>query len=512
MSGTEVQGKESVDWQRIDPPERDDVEARLPGHRTLRSLELKLQEQNNLHEMEMLKLKEAHKAEIEGLKAQGKESAREIRELKRKGTWQLTLEKTPEGYWTDREYSAGPYSEEYADSMRNLQGDIKDAVVKLREGGRDDLDDDDVLYIHLSFECDGIYQHAHHDDVMIPYWRELANALVHWSEFRARKGDRVGLILEYIVLPRKVRAILRPAIAVSKIRELGLYSVVPSHELKDFLGDIMLTNKYIRRLDLPNVRIESVEHIKPLTRAIKARLANGHHLDTLVLASCIGGGKLDILKEVSTCKIGSLFLDDNEIETECLAPITELIASNSPLTRLGLCDNNLKDADASSIADALKTNTRLDMIYLDGNELTEVGELALLKSTFDSDLNACSATNHICHVDGKESLCDVNYSLSSRRNRVSKYFTILTASSAENFYNMDILRNIPTPLMPRLLWMTRYCEWECLPYLTDNYLELSGGQRQDKHDAWDYDLNEDNRELNCMFEFVRSWTAPSLFA
>ncbi|EJK44260.1 hypothetical protein THAOC_37215, partial [Thalassiosira oceanica] len=27
----EMQGKESVDWQRIDPPERDDVEARLPG-------------------------------------------------------------------------------------------------------------------------------------------------------------------------------------------------------------------------------------------------------------------------------------------------------------------------------------------------------------------------------------------------------------------------------------------------------------------------------------------------
>ena len=62
--------------------------------------------------------------------------------------------------------------------MRNLQGVIKDSVIKLREGGRDESDDDD-LYIRLSFEGGGMFDHAHHDDVMIPYWQELANALVH---------------------------------------------------------------------------------------------------------------------------------------------------------------------------------------------------------------------------------------------------------------------------------------------------------------------------------------------
>ena len=463
---------------------------------------------NTQDEIDELKAQGEESArEILELKAQGKESAREILELKRKGTWQLTLEKTPETHWTE---NSGEYSEEYANGMRNLQGYIMETVDILREGGIEYMDDDDVLYIELVFEGDELIQIARHDDVMIPFWRELANAMVHWSEF-ARKGDRLGLIIHFIELTAEVRDILRPAIADSKIRELDLYSVTPRIELKDFLENIMLANKYIRllKVDLP---IVSLDQIEPLTRAIKSRWAKGLHLHTLALSGCISGARLDILKEVSTCKIGFLILDGNEIDTESLPPITELIASNSTLTRLALCGNNLKDSDARSIANALKTNTRLEIVYLNSNELTEEGESVLLKSTFDSDLNACSETNHICHFEGIESLCYVNYWHSARRNRVSKYFTILTASSSENFYNMNILRNIPTPLMPRVLRMTRYCEWECLDYLTGNYLKLSGSERQKKHDVWDYELNEGNRELNCMFEFVRSWTAPSLFA
>ena len=213
---------------------------------------------------------------------------------------------------------------------------------------------------------------------------------------------------------------------------------------------------------------------------------------------------MEILKELSTCKLLHLLLDYNEIDTESLVPITELITSNPPLKILGLGYNNLKDADASSIANALKTNTRLGLIHLDSNEFTEAGELVLLKSAFDSDLNVCSPTNHICNFNGKESLSDVNYSHSTRGNKASKYFTILAASSTENFYNMKILRNISTPLMPNLLSMTWECDWECLSYLTDNYLELSGSKRQDKHDVWDYGIFDYNRELNCMFELVRS--------
>ena len=192
MSGDGDVG-EGVDRQRIDstePPVRDDVEARQSGPTDpptttsvgelqvrIASLELQLQQLKIHHETEILK-KEAHKAEIDGLKAQGKESAREIRELKKKGTWQFTLEKTPRAYWTDRDEGLLDDPEEYADSMRNLQGAIKDSVIKLREGGRDESDDDD-LYIRLSFEGGGMFDHAHHDDVMIPYWQELANALVH---------------------------------------------------------------------------------------------------------------------------------------------------------------------------------------------------------------------------------------------------------------------------------------------------------------------------------------------
>jgi len=524
MSGDGDAG-ERVDRKRIDstePSVRDDVEPRQStgpsdpptttsvGELQVRiaSLELQLQQQKILHETDILKLKEAHEAEIDGLKAHAN---REFRELKKKGTWQLTLEKTPEAYWIN-DYEGIDESEEYANAMRNLQGAIKDSVVKLREDGRDESDDDDVLHIRLEFEGGGIHDHARSDDVMIPFWRELANALVHWSEFHARKGDRLELILDSVELAADVRDILRPAIAASKIRKLDLYRVTPLSQLSDFLGVIILANKNVRDLSLCDIRIESVDQIEPITRAIKARCGKlGHHFKSLGLSCCLLGGSLDILKEVSSCKIRRLILDDNEIDTESLAPILELIASNPPLEILTLGYNRLKVADASSIANALKTNTRLDRIHLDGNELTKAGKLALLKSTFDSDLNVCSTTNHICHIHGKTYLSDVNYSHSTRKNKASKYFTILTASSTDNFYNMRILRNIPTQLMPNLLSMTHECDWDCLSYLTDNYLELLGSKRQDKHDVWDYDLNEHNRELNCMFGLVRSWTAPSLF-
>ena len=95
------------------------------------------------------------------------------------------------------------------------------------------------------------------------------------------------LILGYVELANEVRDILRPSLAVSKINELGMYSVLPQTKAIDFHESIILANKYVKGLSLSAMRIESVDQIEPITRAIKAREESGHYFDSLNLSGCI---------------------------------------------------------------------------------------------------------------------------------------------------------------------------------------------------------------------------------
>ena len=62
---------------------------------------------------------------------------------------------------------------------------------------------------------DGNYIRAHHDELLMPYWKECALALRHWSAYADEKTLKV--FIRFIETPKAVLDMLRPAFEQSRI-------------------------------------------------------------------------------------------------------------------------------------------------------------------------------------------------------------------------------------------------------------------------------------------------------
>ena len=77
----------------------------------------------------------------------------------------------------------------------------------------------------------------------------------------------------------------------------------------------------------------------------------------------------------------------------------DIVKLHPNLDWLCLDGNKLNDNDAIHLADALRHNSTLDMLGLNGNEFTCLGEDVLKKAIYDdSSLNAVSDSNHVCSI------------------------------------------------------------------------------------------------------------------
>jgi len=75
--------------------------------------------------------------------------------------------------------------------------------------------------------------------------------------------------------------------------------------------------------------------------------------------------------------------------------IAEYLESDPPICPIDLEHNHLNDNDAILISQALKKNTNLRHLHLEGNNITSTGLKALLTCVSDSlCLNAISESNH----------------------------------------------------------------------------------------------------------------------
>ena len=73
-----------------------------------------------------------------------------------------------------------------------------------------------------------------------------------------------------------------------------------------------------------------------------------------------------------------------------------------------------------------------------------------------------------------------------------------------------LLEGVPTQLIPVLLDEAGYEVDKGSPQMTNLYLELTNATRCQKHDVWD-NLG-DTKTLNCVYELMRCWVFPSIFA
>ena len=428
--------------------------------------------------------------------------------------WAYSVETIPRDYWLEK-----GHTEDYVGAMDFFLEQFKHTIKKLRTG-------DEVcgrIGINIAFRLqdeEGCRVNGNHDDALMPYWSELANAIIHWSEYHANR-ETPGLLFYCIELPDAVLDVLRPAIKQSKVSHVGFIDDGSSRtwKLAKIMEDIIQTNLTVTRVGFTSVMFSN-EEWKTMCNAIRIRNAGqASNMQLFQLSDCFDDGmNTEVLKEILTSTTASgdkevvVRLDGNRMSSQEAPIIAEFLASNPSIAELGLASNRFDDADAAMLANSLSSNTNLRSLVAGGNDAIKLnGRLAFLRALFDvTSLVSCAASNHTCQVQGLEQdISALNEYDDFSINKWEKVFTMLALSSEDSFINTALLKDVPVSLMPVLLDQADAQIEEGNSRVTDLYLELTGTKRNQRHDDWDN--SEQTRKISCVFELVRSWVVPSLY-
>mmetsp|Transcript_5113 Transcript_5113/g.11836 ORF Transcript_5113/g.11836 Transcript_5113/m.11836 type:complete len:494 (-) Transcript_5113:71-1552(-) len=417
--------------------------------------------------------------------------------------WAYSVKSIPRDHWEVE------YAEEYADAMDEFQDTFKQIIKELRTGtvaGR----------VVVVFKCldeeDQQYITADHDDLLMPYWKEFAKALVHWSDYHADEETPLEVSFFYIETPDAVLDVLRPALERSNVEFVGFLSdgnPRPS-KLAKFMEDIIQKNHLMTKVGFDGVVLSNGQW-KRICNAIRVRNVEQTPIATFELTKCFEGGISDeVLRDVLTSKALGVDLGRNGMSSNESTIIAEFLASNPPLASLLLKGNRFGDTDAALLADSLSSNTKLKGLDVDGNNIQQEGRLAFLRAIFDvSSLAACASSNHTCRIKGlgQDILC-LNCYDEPCDNKWEKIFAILSLSGQDSFINTALLSEVPASLMPVLLDRANDQD-ECETGIPDLYLELTDARRCEKHDVWEGLGNK--KALSCVYDLIRSWVVPSIY-
>ncbi|EJK65044.1 hypothetical protein THAOC_14157 [Thalassiosira oceanica] len=458
-------------------------------------------------------------AKVDALQANNETQKCKIKGLNSALQWAYAPEDIPRRHWLER-----GHDEEYADAMENLLSSMEESIKDLRMGrlGRvvhNEFGGKKIVKIDFDLEDeDGGFIRADHDESLMPYWKELAAALRHWSEYHA-DGKYLKVDFIYIELPKSVLNILRPAFEQSRIRDVYFENNHHAGDAANFAKKVLQANHFITEVGFGDIKFAR-EDMKAICGEIKSRNAGDHFMNSLELDNCLDDridthtlkmilGSINAVRE----RDALLNLNENVMSSREAAVIAEFLNSNPSLARLNLDNNQFNDADAALLASTLTNNTQLRNIWLENCRIQEDGRVAFLRAVFDvSSLSSCAASNHTCRVHGLErDISVLNGYKSASVNKWSKIVAMLTLSSEDSFINISLLGGVPAQLIPVIL--DKLNNVGCADgdhELTDICLELTNATRCQKHDVWD-SLGE-MKSLNCMYNLMRSWVVPSIFA
>ncbi|EJK57050.1 hypothetical protein THAOC_22951 [Thalassiosira oceanica] len=369
--------------------------------------------------------------------------------------WAYAVEEIPRQHWLER-----GHDEDYADAMENLLSSMEESIKDLRMGTVSDSEfGENMIKIEfiLQDEVEN-YIHADQDETLMPYWKELASALRHWSEYHA-DGKCLKVEIIYIELPKVVLDILRPAFEESRIENVFFENSHHTGDMADFAKKVLQSNHFITEVGFGEIKF-SQETVKALCGAIKSRNAGGQFIKILALRNCFDGGidthtlKMILTSITAIRQDAILNLNYNGMSSREAAVIARFLTSNPRLKQLEIDGNRFNDADAALLADALSSNTHLTNFSVCGNsEIKENGRLAFLRAVFDvSSLSSCASSNHTCRLRGLErDISAMNRKKKSILNKWSKIFAMLALSSEDSFINTAILRGVPAQLIPLIL-------------------------------------------------------------
>ena len=416
---------------------------------------------------------------------------RSVMVLSKESKWEWSVPPISFSNWRD-------FDEDYLERIDSFLDAIKSNTHQLRSGECTD--------IHLSFGEDSEDTLISHDDILLPHWRELANA-IQLGLVRPNSQRFLNTISIYNVqLTSSVMDLLTPALKSKEIDMLTLNNndFVNIREGIKFAVDVMESNPNMKHFLWEHNQLDSMENARSVLDAVISHPS----IDRIRLENCLHDGNIngyDVLCYLLTSgkRFEHIECDNNNIQTRGGTAIPEYIASNPPLTRLHLLDNVLNDDDAILIAQALKQNDNLHVIVLGGNMITHTGKEALLKVVYDpTNLNSMSDSNHSCRIAGVDipilSFLN-NASRNVREWREWKIYNLLSKRNEEGsnvqhlkleFDGVDEENNNSLKLTPDVLEVVHKY------YANPNQMPT-------------YQIRV--RPLSIMYEIVRGWKMPELY-
>lgn len=142
--------------------------------------------------------------------------------------WKYSVPDIPDSYWEDQ-----GFSEVYIELIGVFLEDIKEQILQLRSG-------EEVGGINLGFDDgDDVLQH---DDILLPHWTELANALQYYQS-----DDNFDISFSNMQLTSSIINILAPGLKENQLKSLTFYRIEFDSDAIKFAVDIMKANQHFKR-------------------------------------------------------------------------------------------------------------------------------------------------------------------------------------------------------------------------------------------------------------------------
>jgi len=382
----------------------------------------------------------------------------------------------PANYWIEQGFNAA-----YSRAVKAILRKIQHLTCCMRMG----------LYVHnidleVSFENVNENTILIHDDILLPHWRQLTDALGEYSN----PDPPENFYLTNIQLVPEVIGMVTRALAATKFKNIYINDTdfVQVCDQLNFVTKILQDNSRMRVFRWNGIPIDTI-----LVEAI----TNHPYLKEIGMSSCFSQGNHghDILcRLLSGVKYEIVRFRNNNVVTSGSTHIPDYIATNPPLTYLNLTNNHLVDNDARLIARALKYNTKLKILSLGRNDITEVGINALKMAIFDttSTLNNVFDSNHTCRIRGiglEEYFYDKFSTKKQTRGR--KIYSLLSRRATEGVsaYHLEMeLGEDSLELAPYVL--------SCVNVYKERYISL---------------LDPVKRPVAIAFDILRNWKMPELY-
>ena len=382
--------------------------------------------------------------------------------------------------------------EEEIEGMECLLEQMKDRTIMLRRkkhniqqhivlnGGRFDDEGEETILLH--------------DDLLLPHWKEFANAL----QLYHNSSRLLNLSIRNVQLLSSVMGLLTKALGrktIFKTFDLSNNEFVNTREGIEFAVDIARDNPNLDLFQWAHNPIERMEDARYMIDAIISHPCIGR----ILLENCFGEdiNDYEMLRSLFTSgkSFSHIDLEGNDIRTGGGTEISDYLATNPSLKELNLANNHLNDGDAILIARALKQNNNLKYLHLVGNDLTEKGENALSNAIYDStSLNSLADCNHTCKIDVVDfgDIPENEPGITPKVNKARKIYHLLSTRNGERInvhhFNLEFDNDDGDDSLV------------LVPQILDSVKHYSRVRRMNHVPC-----------LSIMYEILRSWKMPELY-